>query len=301
MNEIIEITAKYKADYIEEHFRSLEGLHEFSLHFFKDVAEIYDILTRLRNVERNPSGYTIDDAPILGLLVRASKLLKECVKYYDLDNAGMIAIVERPLIESTTLATYLMVNGQAAIDDYRKCSYKDRLRMLRELEGGSPFFDTKAGKRLLLSIQEKMAFEGLTKDDFSEQKNNNWKLQGKSFYKIFSEIEREDLYPATYGMMSESIHGSWNESMDWGLVRNPDGTFSAFTDNHPADIRFMAPTINFTIRPFRLWLERIASYDDNFKGTMDWIERVNNRLFRTFDNLYDGEYNAKISKSSESS
>lgn len=84
--------------------------------------------------------------------------------------------------------------------------------------------------------------------------------------------------------------------MDWGLVRNPDGTFSAFTDYHPGDIRYVTPIVNFTIRPFRLWLERIDSYDENFKGTMDWIQRVNTRLFWTFDGMYDGEYDAKKSK-----
>jgi plasmid stabilization system protein ParE len=40
-------------------------------------------------------------------------------------------------------------------------------------------------------------------------------------------------------------------------------------------------------------LLRIDVYDDNIKGTMDWIERVNTRLFRTFDSLYAGEYDPK--------
>ncbi len=293
MDEFTNIAAKYQPDYIEHHFSSLEGLHTFSLQFFKDVADIYDALTRMRNIERDPFGYTLEDAPILGLLVRISKLLKECVKYHEQNNAEFIAIFERPLIEATTIASYLMLNGSAAIEDYRKCSYKDRLRILRELESGSSFFDTKAGKRLLAAVREKMNFEGLTKDDFAEQKKNKWQLQGKNFRDIFSEIEHNDLYPATYGMMSESIHGSWNESMDWGLVRNEKGMFSAFTDHHPADIRYVTPIVHFTIKPFRLWLQRIEVYNDNFKGTMDWIERVNTRLFHTFDKFYDGQYDAK--------
>jgi hypothetical protein len=225
--------------------------------------------------------------------VRISKLVKEVVRYYEQDNAEIIGILERPMIEAATIATYLMLNGPDVISDYRKCSYKDRLRILRDLESGSPFYDTKAGKRLLAAVREKMDFEGLSKDDFVAQKKNGWKLQGKNFRTIFAEIERDDLYSPTYGMMSESIHGSWNESMDWSLVRNDDDTFSAFTDYHPADIRFMAPTLNFTLRPFRMWLERIDVYDDNIKGTMDWIERVNTRLFRTFDSLYAGEYDPK--------
>jgi hypothetical protein len=293
MEELVKITTKYQPAYIERCFSSMTGLHEFSVNFYQDVGNIYDALTRLTNVDRNPTGFSINDAPILGLLVRISKLVKEVVKYYEQDNAEIIGVLERPMIEASIIASYLMLNGTDAITDYRKCSYKDRLRILRDLENGSPFFDTKAGKRLLTAVREKMRFEGLTKDDFAAQKKNGWKLQGKNFRTIFAEIEHDDLYASTYGMMSESIHGSWNESMDWGLVRNDDGTFSAFTDYHPADIRFMAPVLNFTIRPFRMWLERIDVYDEDIKGTMDWIERVNTRLFRTFDGLYAGEYDPK--------
>lgn len=293
MEEFVNITAKYQPAYIERCFRSLAGLYEFSVSFYKDVGDLYDTLTRLKNVDRNTTGFSIDDAPILGLLVRISKLVKEVVKYYEQDNAEIIGVLERPMIEASIIATYLMLNGSDAITDYRKCSYKDRLRILRDLESGSPFFDTKAGKRLLAAVREKMDLEGLTKDDFAEQKKNGWKLQGKNFRTIFSEIEHDDLYASTYGMMSESIHGSWNESMDWGLVRNDDGTFSAFTDYHPADIRFMAPILSFTIRPFRMWLQRIDAYDENVKQTIDWIERVNIRLFTTFDGLYAGEYDPK--------
>lgn len=293
MKEFETITAKYQPDFIERCFSSMAGLHEFSVTFFRDVGALFDTLARVRNLTRNPHGFSIDDAPVLGLVVRISKLVKELVRYYELDNAEFIAILDRSLIESSVTASYLILNGPDVTEDYRKCSYKDRLRILRDLEAGSPFLDTKAGKRLLVDLQDKMRFEGLTKDDFAVQKKNHWKLQGRSFRDIFAEIERDDLYSPTYGMMSESIHGSWNESMDWGLVRNDDDTFSAFTDSHPADIRFMAPMLHFTIRPFRMWLERIDAYDDNIRGTMDWIERVNRRLFQAFDAIYAGEYDPK--------
>jgi hypothetical protein len=84
----------------------------------------------------------------------------------------MIGILDRPLFEASVIAIYLMTNGPDAVGDYRKCSNKDRLRILREMESGSPFFDTKAGKRLRAAIREKMDFEGVTKDDFADQKKN---------------------------------------------------------------------------------------------------------------------------------
>lgn len=288
MEEIRKITEKYGAAYVRDGLNSLERINEFALVFYKDVADIYGCITRIKHVDRNPTGFSLDDAPILGLLVRVWKLLKEVIKYYELDNAEIISILERPLIEASVVASYLMTSDPFVIEDYRKCSYKDRLRILRELESGSAFFETKAGKRLLKSVREKMAFEKLTAEDFDTQKKNRWKIQGKSFYDIFSEVEHADLYASTYGMMSESIHGSWNESMDWCLAKKEDGTFSANPFSFPADIRFVTPTLRFTNKPFRLWLQRIDAYDDNLRNTLDWVERVNNALFMKFDQNYDG-------------
>jgi hypothetical protein len=75
MEELKQITDRYNPDDVREGLES--SLKRFSLVFLKDVAEIYDCLTRLKNVERNPSGFSLEDAPILGLLVRIAKLLKE--------------------------------------------------------------------------------------------------------------------------------------------------------------------------------------------------------------------------------
>lgn len=287
MEELQRITDKYKPEYIREGLASLNALNRFALTFYVDVAETYDCLTRLKNTERNPTGFSIEDAPILGLLVRIWKLLKEVIRCYEQKNAEIISILERPLIEAATVATYLLRNGPAVTIDYRKCSYKDRLRILRDLESGSDFFNTKPGQRLLKSVRDKLSLEGFTQADFAEQKKNRWKLQGKTFYDIFSEIEHADLYAATYGMMSESIHGSWNESLDWCLTAEPDGTFRANPFSFPPDIRFVTPVLQFTNKPFRLWLQRIDAYDENTRGRLDWIEKVNATLYVKFDQFFD--------------
>ena len=288
MNEINNILKRYDESYISANLRNIEDINRFAAVFFKDVAEIYDCITRVKNTERNPSGYSLTDAPILGLLIRIWKLLKEIIAYYEKDNAEIISILERPLIEASVTATYLLKSDDNVIEDYRKCSYKDRLRMLRELKEGSRFFETKAGKRLLMSVKEKMELECFTVDDFTIQKKNRWKLQGKNFFDIFKEVFHEDLYKYTYGMMSESIHCSWNESMDFCLQKNSDATFSAFPFYHGADIRYICPTLTFCNEPYRLWLQRIEVDDKYFTDVLDWIERVNKRIFMIFDKKYDG-------------
>lgn len=286
MEEIFAITQKYDAEYVKSGLSSLEEINKFALTFYKDVAEIYDGLSRVKRIDRNPTGFTLVDAPILGLLVRISKLLKEVIRYYEQDNAQIISVLERPMIEAAVIATYLMTSPDEVVEDYRKCSYKDRLRLLRDLKAGSPFFDTKAGKRLLAAVQEKMDIEGLTGNDFATQKANQWRIQGKSFRDIFAEVEHDALYSATYGMMSELIHGSWNELMDCDLMKNPDGTFSAYPFYWPADIRFVTPVLKFTIKPYRLWLKRIGCDDENLPELLNWVEQINTALFEQFDEKY---------------
>ena len=287
MDEIRRLLQKYDASYVTEGLATAEDVNNFAATFYKDVAALYDCITRVQNTARNPSGYSLVDAPILGLLVRSWKLLKEVVRYYEENNAEIVGVLERPLLEAAVTAQYLMRSDASVIEDYRKCSYKDRLRILRDLKAGSAFFDTKAGKRLLASVREKLALEALTEDSFALQKQNSWRLQGKSFRAIFGEIEHDALYPSTYGMMSESIHGSWNDSMDFCLVRNEDGTFSPFRFYQPADIRYVTPLLRFVSPAYRLWLGRIGAEEAGLDQVLDWADRVNAALYKRFDDFYD--------------
>jgi hypothetical protein len=132
MDELDAIFDKYRERPLRWHFETLEEINQFALCFDKDVAEIYDCLSRVKNTERNPSGYTLDDAPIIGPLVRIWKLLKETIRYHAENNAEFVGIFQRTLIETAVTATYLLKRDAAVLEDYRKCSYKDRLRIPRD-------------------------------------------------------------------------------------------------------------------------------------------------------------------------
>ena len=64
-------------------------------------------------------------------------------------------------------------------------------------------------------------------------------------------------YPFVYGMLSESIHGSWNESMDWCLYRNDDVTFSTNALFIDVDARSILPLVRYATPPYALWIEKI--------------------------------------------
>ena len=122
-------------------------INTFAATFYKDVADIYDCITRIRNIERNPTGFSLHDAPILGLLVRVWKLLKEIIKYYEADNAEIISVLERPLIEASVTATYLLTattRSSRTTGSVRtriacaSCGTSGRLRFLREQGWAAP-------------------------------------------------------------------------------------------------------------------------------------------------------------------
>lgn len=286
MQEIADIIEKYKSIDLDKLLSSKEGLKELSTIFYGDVAEIYDAVTRIKNIERNPTGFSFNDAAILGLLVRIWKLLKEVVAYYKSDNAQIISHFDRQIIESAVVASYLLLKDEQTIEDYRKCSYKSRVKALEEAENNE-FYSTPAGIRLLKSIRDKMDAEGFDLNSFEEQKRYNWKLEGKSFYQIFEQLEPKEFYKLLYGIPSESIHGSWNESLDYDLLKNEDGTYSPNPFYQPIDIRFVTPILRLTNDPYLLWLERIEAQDDYVEKVFNWIKQTNIKLFIAFEKTYD--------------
>ena len=197
-----------------------------ALAFYEDIAEILDILSRLKNVERNPTGFSINDAPILGLLIRTWKLLKLIVWICKEDSAEFAAIAERSLIEVAVTATYLLRSDKSTIEDYRRCSFRNRVRMLEDAASGSEYYRSKAGRRLVRSIKEKLAREELDEHSFEAQVRKRLRVRGKTFYEIFKEVVPEDLYAVAYGTFSESVHGSWQEVLGFSLQGNVARGFS---------------------------------------------------------------------------
>ena len=292
MEEVRNIILRYKDLDFEKEVSTFDGLVALSTTFYKDVAEIYDVVTRVRNVERNPTGFDFNDAAILGLLVRIWKILKEIVIYYEKNNADIISLLDRQVIEASVTAKYLLIKGDEAIIDYRKCSYKDRINMILDSQKNPEFWQTKPGQRLMKSIMDKLETEGWNIDSFEEQKKNRWKLQGKSFYKIFTEIEPEAYYKHLYGIPSEGIHGSWNDSMDYHLQKNEDGTFSVYPFYQAVDIRFVTPILRLCHDPYAMWLKRIDSQDEYLLKALEWTRRMNIRLYNSFEAVYESNANS---------
>ena len=282
MKEIQDILAKYDRAYRARLFASTPQADPLELAFYDDVAEILDVISCLKNVERNPTGFSIDDAPILGLLVRTAKLLKLIVWIYEEDSAEYAPIAERSLIEAAVTATYLLQSEKSTMQDYRRCSYRHRLRMLEQAASGSGYYDSKAGHRILRSINEKLVLEGLDEHSFEEQIRNNWRVQGKTFHAIFKEVVGEDLYAVAYGISSESVHGSWQDVRNYCLRGNVTRGFTPLYEPLRERVSHVSLIVPFATLPFRGWAARVQLDDPYIEEVLDFIDKLNGVLFEKY-------------------
>ncbi len=288
MEEIQQILAKYEHDHLGRLLASTPEADQLALAFFEDVAEILDIISRLRNTERNPSAFSMDDATILGLLVRTWKLLKLVIWIYKEESAEHAAIAERSLMEVAVTATYLLRSEKSTLEDYRRCSYKNRVRMLRQAASGSEHYRSKAGRRLLRSISEKLAHEGLDERSFEEQIQNNWRPQGKTFHQVFKEVVGEDMYASSYGAFSESVHGSWQDVLGFSLRGNLEQGFLPQYEPLRVSVGNVSQIIPFATLPFPEWAERVQLDDPYIKEVLGFIDKLNRKIFLEHGKRFHG-------------
>ena len=115
MRDIDRIWLKYEDQSLLDRLESLDDVNRLALTFCQDVACTYRLVTFRRNPSRDPSGYGLADAPIVGLLTRVAKLLRLICKFYELGNGDHLAVFSRLLIESAIVATYLLREGDGAV------------------------------------------------------------------------------------------------------------------------------------------------------------------------------------------
>lgn len=285
LNKIESILKKYKNDYVSRLLAPTQEADELAQVFFNDVAEILDVLSSSKNGKRNPTGFSINDAPILGLLVRSSKLLKLVLWIYSEESAEYTIIAERSLLETSITATYLLNAEESSMDDYRRCSYCDRVKLLEQAASGVSYYNSKAGRRILRSIKKKLASEGLNENSFAKQIANRWRLEGKSFREIFESVMGENMYSVFYGISSDSVHGSWLDTRHYSLRGDSTNGFHPLYEPVCEEIGNLPIMIVIVLLPYRGWLKRVSLEDTYINEVLDFIELLNWKLFEKYGNF----------------
>ena len=131
--------------------------------------------------------------------------------------------------------------------------------------------------------------EGLDENSFEEQIANGWRLGGKTFLRVFEDVMGEDLYAVSYGASSESVHGSWQDIRGYSLQRDAarEGFYPLYEPLR-VNVGNACMIVSFATLPFREWAKRVQLDNPYIGEVLDFIDRLNVRLFDKYGKLLYG-------------
>jgi hypothetical protein len=287
LRELSEIFEKYDLVSLNEISSSEELLNDFLIELSTDLGELIDSLSRVHNSESHPNYYSLNESTVVGSVVRIIKLFKESVNFYEQNKLELLAQFTRPLYESFIVAKYLMRNGEDSQRSFRLTSYRARYKNFKKLQDhkgdNHPLI-----QRQLAKFNTKLEVDAFKLEDLiqeSKKKSKAWKLDGKSFWKIHSEVDNEELYSFIYGGGSDAVHGSWQEILDFHLTRKGEGYFG-FLNFEKCDCRILVPLNSMVIECMQEFLAWNSTSDKDLKEGLINMNNLSNAIYDIWENNF---------------
>jgi hypothetical protein len=218
-----------------------------TLSLFTDEDEFTDLAVQLlveagsyvvlaHSLMDSEGGWNREDAILGGLMVRLYKLISALLDQVCQRKAEIAQIMCRLSFEAVVDVRYLLRKMDAELaDDFVRSSYRQE-RILRDqiaeriaVRDGEmlPVED-----RMLKSINRAADMAGISLDDVST-KRRDW--GGKNTRAKANEVFGDDLaYIGAFGGMSQSVHGSWGDLMQFHLETEDGKRFAPRSEwGHP--------------------------------------------------------------------
>lgn len=291
MEELNDIFEKYQQSPFDSTIKTEDELNKLAIQYLKDLAELADILCRLINHETHPNYYTLNESTVVGSLTRIIKLYKELISNFEENKLEIVTLFARPLYESFIILKYLIRNGNESQKNFRLISYKSRYEnfklLSQEIDQTHPII-----QRQLLKLNRKLQEDGLNIEDLETENNkkNSWKLDGKSFWKIHSEVDFKEMYSFIYGTGSDAIHGNWQEIMDFHLTKKGNGYFS-FLNYEKCDCRVIVPISTIIIESLLEFLEWNKCLTEKIEFGLNIMLKINQSIYIIWEEKFGEEIN----------
>jgi Family of unknown function (DUF5677) len=225
--------ADYSADDLAAHAsRDETPFDEASFYLLREMAEVMVVTASAEPQDR----WDIDDAVLVGLLVRCCKLVKGFLQHTVQHESELANYLLRGLVETSINVRFLAGNRH---DDpgltrrFRAHSFLNDKRLLATIDknqaarGGValPIED-----RIASSIARRLDQAGLTEDDIPAKMSPDW---GGNFRERLRKLDMEHTYEGIFGSSSGYTHGSWHDLVMYHLQEREPGRFAAELDWSP--------------------------------------------------------------------
>ena len=180
------------------------------------------------NIYKNENGFwTRDEAVLGGHLIRLYKLIDSLLDQTCKRRREISIVLARLIFECIVNLRYLIANASdETFRSYRIYSLQHELKLIETIEES---IAARSGivlpieDRMIKSILSSFRASDLTRDDVSGNRQRNW--NGLNLYERAKRVGLDHAYLAVFGGGSHSIHGNWQDLLEYHLEKIDDHSY----------------------------------------------------------------------------
>jgi hypothetical protein len=236
------------------------------------VIEVGSYVCVAANIFRTPDlSWNRNEAILGGQLVRTFKLLDALLDQTCSGRRETSMLIARTVFECVVNLRYMIANASDELfRSYMAYSLQHELKLLEKIERNVAGRDSGAlpiEDRMVQSILASFHASGLTRVDVAAQRQRNW-----SGHNLFERAERlglDEAYLAAFGGGSHSVHGNWQDLLEYHLEKVDD------TQYRP-NLNWHAPRPQILQALALLVADAVWDYVEAFTegGADDFISRI---------------------------
>ncbi|MPS48839.1 DUF5677 domain-containing protein [Methylobacillus sp.] len=222
--------------------------------------------------------WTRNEAILGGLLVRLFKLIDALLDQTCKHRRETSVVLSRLIFECIVNLRYISVHASDDLfHSYRTYSLQHELKLLEKIEAnianrqgvGLPIED-----RMIRSILASFAASALTRDEVAANRHRNW--SGLNLYERARAVGLDQAYLAAFGGGSHSIHGNWQDLLEYHLEKIDDNSYRP-------NIHWHVPRPQILEALVILVADAVAEYVNFFtdNNAPEFIQRLGNLQDRT--------------------
>ena len=219
-----------------------------------------------------------DEAVIGGHVVRLYKLISALLDQTCQHRRETSFVYCRLAFECIINLRYLVAHASDELfQSYRAYSLKHEYKLLKQIEENVAAREGKElpiERRMINSIQRSFTVSGVSVDAYKTADLRNW--GGKNIFERAQALGLETAYLAAFGGASHSVHGNWQDLLEYHLEETEEGGFKPDFEWHqprPQVLNAIALHATQAVMDYLKWLVSDRA-DEMVKVLQDLQERI---------------------------
>lgn len=215
-------------------FTSENDFMNLSVELFKELAIVTTIISDINCVNKRgiPKGWNRNEAILNGLIIRINKLQSGILDQTCQKRLEICHILFRCLYESLINLEYLLQGDDELFDEFVEYSLRKEKEFYNKINKNinKRGTETPIEKRMKKSIENTFNVSSMKFEEVNEKNRQSW---GDTIFKRADDVGMGELHLGLFGLSSHSVHGNWQDLLNYHLSYKDKNFFSNCNWNIP--------------------------------------------------------------------